>query len=180
MNLKSTQIAKAITLLVIALFSFNVQAQEIKWLSFEEAIEKSKENPKKIIIDLYTDWCKWCKVMDKNTFAHPVIAKYINENYYAVKFNAESTEPVSFQGHNFENQKRGNRSPHDLAIALTQGKLSYPTYVFMDEQHQIIHVQPGYIKPKQFEPMIIYIERELYREQKPFDKFVENFESNIE
>jgi len=118
--------------------------------------------------------------MDKNTFAHPVIAKYINENYYAVKFNAESTEPVSFQGHNFENQNRGSRSPHDLAIALTQGKLSYPTYVFMDEKQQIIHVQPGYIKPKQFEPMITYIERELYREQKPFDKFVENFESNIE
>ncbi len=180
MNLKSRQIPKVITLLVIAFFSLNVQAQEIKWLSFEEAIVKSKENPKKIIIDLYTDWCKWCKVMDENTFAHPVIAKYINENYYAVKFDAESTEVVNFQGRKFENQNRGSRSPHDLAIALTQGKLSYPTYVFMDEKQQIIHVQPGYIKPKQFEPMITYIEKELYREQKPFDEFVENFDSNIE
>lgn len=180
MKLKSSFVPKLLIIAFLAAFSLNTQAQKINWLSFEEAIEKSEENPKKILIDLYTDWCKWCKVMDKNTFAHPIIAKYISDNYYAVKFNAESTDPVNFKGHKFENQNRGSRSPHDLAVALTQGKLSYPTYVFMDESHQIIHVQPGYIKPKQFEPMINYIEQEMYLKKKPFDQYVENFESQIE
>lgn len=179
MNLQSKTLKIAFISLLLTLLAVSVQAQQIKWLTFEEAVAKSKDNPKKMIIDLYTDWCKWCKVMDENTFAHPVIAKYINENYYAVKFNAESTKPVQFAGHTFTNQKQGGRSPHDLAIALTQGKLSYPTYVFMDEKSQIIHVQPGYIEPKQFEPMIAYISDEMYIKGTAFDKFVSSFQSKI-
>lgn len=179
MNLKSAKIQILLLFTAVSLISFDTQAQKINWLSFEEAIEKSKENPKKIIIDLYTDWCRWCKVMDNKTFSHPVIAKYINKHYYAVKFNAESTDPVTFKGKTFKNKQQGN-SPHDLAIALTNGELSYPTYVFMNEQHQVIQPLKGYIKAKKFEPIIHYINRELYLQKKPFDKFLETFDSKIE
>lgn len=179
MNLSSKMLRIALISLMMSVTTISLQAQQIKWLTFEEAVAKSKDNPKKMIIDLYTDWCKWCKVMDDNTFAHPVIAKYINDNYYAVKFNAESTKTVKFAGQTFVNQKQGSRSPHDLAVALTQGKLSYPTYVFMDEKNQIIHVQPGYIEPKQFEPMIAYISEEMYIKGTAFDIFVNAFQSKI-
>lgn len=179
MNLRSKKNYLFLLFFFISLVGFNLQAQQIKWLSFEEAVAKSKENPKKIIIDLYTDWCKWCKVMDEKTFAHPVIAKYINDNFYAVKFNAESNKPINFAGHKFENKNGGSRSPHDLAVALTQGKLSYPTYVFMDEKNQIIHVQPGFIEPKQFEPMITYISDGVYAKGTAYDVFMNSFKSNI-
>ncbi|MDA3865947.1 MAG: thioredoxin family protein [Salinivirgaceae bacterium] len=169
-----------ILLIALGLISFASSAQKINWLSFEEAEAKNKVEPRKMIVDLYTDWCKWCKVMDENTFAHPVIAEYINENFYAVKFNAESTDPVKFAGHTFENTQEGRRSAHDIAIALTQGKLSYPTYVFIDEKSQIIHVQPGYIEPKKFEPMIAYINKEMYAKGTEFQKFVNSFDSQIE
>ena len=61
----------------------------VKWLTFEEAVEKSKTEKRKIFIDVYTDWCGWCKVMDKNTFNDPEVAKLLNEKFYPVKFNAE-------------------------------------------------------------------------------------------
>ena len=63
---------------------------QIKWMTFEQMQEAQKKQPRKVIIDMYTDWCGWCKRMDKNTFEHPVIAAYMNENFYAIKFNAES------------------------------------------------------------------------------------------
>lgn len=160
-------------------FNVNVNAQEIKWLSFEEAIAKSEKNPKKIIIDIYTDWCKWCKVMDNNTFSNPVIAKYINDNYYAVKFDAESTKPVSFKGHEFKNQNNGNRSPHDLAIALLNGKMGYPSYVFMNENHEIITVVQSYLPPEKFEPMIDFIDNEHYVDGPSYEDFVKNYKSKL-
>ena len=92
------------TILLISGLSFGSAGQEnnekVKWYTFEEAVDLSKNNPKKLFIDVYTDWCGWCKRMDQNTFTHPVIAKYLNENFYAVKFNAESTKPIDFTGKN--------------------------------------------------------------------------------
>ncbi len=58
-----------------------VKAQTVKWYSFEQAVKLNKQNPKKIFIDVYTDWCGWCKRMDKVTFSNPVIAKYLNKYY---------------------------------------------------------------------------------------------------
>lgn len=164
---------------ILSLLTVESYGQKINWLTFEEAIAKSEKNPKKIIIDIYTDWCKWCKVMDNNTFDNSVIAKYINDNYYAVKFNAESTKPVKFDGNEFKNQNRGSRSPHDLAIALLNGKLGYPSYVFMNEKHEIITVVQSYLPPEKFEPMIEYINKELYVNGPSYEDFVKNYSSKL-
>ena len=73
-------------LIIACLFlALNLGAQEVKWLTFEEAIELNRREPRKIMIDVYTDWCSWCKVMDKNTFNQAVIANYLNKTYYQVK-----------------------------------------------------------------------------------------------
>ncbi len=73
-----------------------MQQNEVKWMSFEEAVERSKTEKRKIFIDVFTDWCGWCKVMDKNTFPDLVIAKLLsNEKFYPVKFNAEQTADVA-------------------------------------------------------------------------------------
>ena len=73
----------------------------VNWLTFEEAVERSKTEKKKIFIDVYTDWCGYCKVMDKNTFSQADIAQYLNENFYPVKFNAEQKQDITFRGHTF-------------------------------------------------------------------------------
>ena len=79
----------------------------VKWMSLEEAVEKSKTEKRKIFIDIYTDWCGWCKVMDRETFQNPCIANYLNRNYYPVKFNAEQKKDMSLRARSIAILKAG-------------------------------------------------------------------------
>ncbi len=81
---------------------------QVNWKTMEEVIALQKIKPKKIIIDFYTNWCVPCKLMDSNTYNHPIITKLINEDYYAVKINAEGNEAIQFQGRQFSNPKYNN------------------------------------------------------------------------
>ena len=172
---------KFLALLFISLFVFLVQsmAQEVKWYTFQEAVALNAKAPRKIMIDVYTDWCGWCKVMDKETFKHPVIAKILNEKYYPVKFNAESLDPITFEGHTFVNSGQGNRPPHQLAIALLNQKLSYPTVVFMNEKNQLITPVPGFQKPEQMEPLLMFIWESAYEKDVNYQDYLKTFKSNI-
>jgi len=140
-----------------------VEAEEVKWYTWEEAIEASKENPKKIFIDVYTDWCGWCKRMDANTFSKAEVAKYLNENFYPVKFDAEQKEPIEFDGHTFEFVKSGRRGVHTLAYSLLDGKLGYPAVVYLDEEMRRITVSPGYREADQMMNELRFIGEEHYK-----------------
>jgi thioredoxin-related protein len=135
----------------------------VKWLTFEQAVEKSKTEKRKIFIDVYTDWCGWCKVMDKNTFSEPKIAKILNEEFYPVKFDAEQRENVIFRGTTFKFVPSGNNGYHELAAALLNNKLSYPTVVFLDEEFAMIQPLSGYQKPEEFHKIIQFIGEDHYK-----------------
>ena len=87
----------------MAFISFNALAQKINWVTLEEAVKLQKQAPKKIMMDAYTNWCGPCKMLDRNTFQNKNVADYVNEHYYAVKFNAEGNETVNFNGKEFSN-----------------------------------------------------------------------------
>jgi len=159
--------AVALFAIVISFVAFNspkaVEESPIKWMTFEDAVAASKVAPKKLFIDLYTDWCGWCKVMDKKTFSQTAIADYVNKNYYPVKFNAEQKEEVVFDGHTFKFVPSGRNGYHELAATLTQGKLSYPMGVFMDEQFRILTLLPGFQEPKFFDTVIKYFGEDSHK-----------------
>ncbi|HEY4655387.1 MAG TPA: DUF255 domain-containing protein [Cyclobacteriaceae bacterium] len=148
------------------LVSFSGQeGGRVQWMSFEEAVAQSKKVKKKIFIDVYTDWCGWCKVMDKNTFSDPEIARVLNENFYPVKFNAEQREPVEFAGHTFRFIESGRSGYHELAASLLNNKLSYPSVVFLTENFEMIQPLPGFHKPDEFHKIIQYIGEDHFKSQ---------------
>lgn len=124
--------------------SQQVADDEIHWLTWDEAIKANEKSKKKFFIDFYTDWCGWCKRMDKSTFADPAVAKYVNENFYAVKFNAEQKEDVVFQGTTFKWQAGGRNGVHMLAYELLDGRLGYPSYVYLTPGYERILISPGF------------------------------------
>jgi len=162
------------TLLVFScfvLFSCSLSAQ-IEWLSWEEAVEKNKQAPKKILVDVYTDWCGWCKKMDKSVFADPVIAAYVQKNFYAVKFDAEQRKTLKYDGHIFSfNPEAGRRGSHELAFALLDGRMSYPSIVYLDEQRDRITISPGFKPADKFINELNFIEGGHYR-TKTYQEFL--------
>lgn len=138
----------------------------VKWMTFEEAVQKSKTEKRKIFIDVYTDWCGWCKVMDKKTFNDPAVAKLLNEKFYPVKFNAEQREDIVFNGHTFKFIESGGRGVHQLAAALLSNQLSYPTVVFLDEEFRIIQPLPGYRQAPEFHKIAQFIGDDHYKTTK--------------
>lgn len=152
--------------LLIAAMSGIPEASEegaVKWMTFEEALQRSKKERRPVFIDVYTDWCGWCKVMDKNTFNDPKISKLLNEKFFAVKFNAEQREDVVFDGHTFKFVPSGRSGYHELAAALLNNQLSYPTVVFLDEEFKMIQPLPGYRKPPEFHIIAQFIGEGHYK-----------------
>ena len=143
-------------------------AQKINWMTFQEAVKLNETAPKKIFIDVFTDWCGWCKRMDQTTFINKAVVEYINENYYAVKFDAEMNDTIVFSGYTFVNEggMNGRKGTHQLAVALLQGRLSYPSYVFMDEHNQLLTVAPGYMEANDFLPILKYFGTNAYLTEK--------------
>lgn len=139
------------------------ETTSVKWLTFEQAVEKSKTEKRKIFIDVYTDWCGWCKVMDKKTFSNPAVAKLLNEEYYPVKFNAEQRGDVVFRGTTFKFIEYGSRGTHQLAAALLNNQLSYPSVVFLNEDFAIVQILKGYRQAPEFHKIAAFIGGDYYK-----------------
>ncbi len=149
----------------VLLSSTTKDGDKIKWLTWEEAIEMNKENPKKIFIDVYTDWCGWCKRMDATTFTDPEIVQYINEHFYAIKLDAEMKENITFKDQEFKYVKLGKRGIHTLAYSLLEGKASYPSFVTLTEDFDRIAISPGYKKPEDLIKELRFAAEERYKQQ---------------
>ncbi|MFN0015614.1 MAG: thioredoxin family protein [Saprospiraceae bacterium] len=122
-----------------------VRPANLKWYTWEEASALNKTKPKKIFVDVYTDWCGWCKRMDKSTFSDEKVVAYMAANFYPVKLNAEQREDIVFNGETFKFVETGNgKGVNTLAYALLDGKMGYPSMVYLNEKYERIMISPGY------------------------------------
>jgi thioredoxin-related protein len=165
---------------ISSIFGQTAGAEKVKWYTPKEAFELQKKQPKKILIDIYTDWCGWCKKMDAETFTHPIIADFLNKYFYPVKFNAETSDSIIFGGHKFINDGKSGRT-HQFAMALFQAQNlqpGYPSIAYMDENLQLIRVWSGYWTPPQIEVWLHYVVDEKYKPL-PLEEYQKTFVSQI-
>lgn len=170
---------------VISISSFTLRKNHpasnegIKWMTWQEMQEAQKKEPRKVFIDTYTDWCGWCKKMDQYTFTHPEIISYMNQDFYAIKFDAETRENIKFKGKDYKFVASGNRGYNELAAELLKGRLSYPTTVYLDENMDLLFPVPGYLEPKILEQLLHFVGGNNYKTM-TFDIFQPKFQGKVQ
>jgi|GEM_PF-290136 len=137
-----------------------------EWYGFEEGIALSAATGKHVVIDFYTDWCKWCKVMDEETFSVPDVQAYLFEHFVPIRINAESDETVSYRGQNY--------SYRELTSAF--GVTGFPSLAYLTPNDELIDIIPGYIEKEPFMDIISYIAQECYMKNVDFQVFQETGE----
>lgn len=125
------------------------QENGLTWYTFEEGYAKSVSEGKILLIDAYTDWCGWCKVMDRKTYADPAIIAKLNESFICVKLNPELTTV-----YNFKDKKWGGS---ELLQFLGNGSVTgYPTTIFWmnPASNNERMVQPGFLDANDFSRLL--------------------------
>ena len=182
-KMKKSLILVIFTLVAISARSQNATNPEpssVKWYTIQEAEKLYNQSPRPYFIDTYTDWCGWCKKMDKDTFTNSVISDILNSKFYPVKFNAEGKESVNFMGKTFINDGKSGAA-HQLAVSLLQGQLSYPTVVFLYKQKDGkfgISPVPGYKEPKEMETILSFFGDNAFG-TKTWDEFQKDFTGKV-
>ncbi|MCH2082421.1 MAG: DUF255 domain-containing protein [Saprospiraceae bacterium] len=171
----------ALLSIVFILSSFTLSIQDekekINWLTWEEAMALDNENDKKYFVDLYTEWCGYCKKMDRTTFKDKEVIKYVNQHFIPIKLDAEQKEAIQYKGYEFTHKKDvGRRGMHEMAIALLEGvqRVGYPTYVYLDSAQNRITISPGFKQSREMLMELNFIAGDHYKTTK-FDDFAKNY-----
>lgn len=164
--------------ILIFFVSISFKAQEehglVKWLTLKEAQEKNKEVPRPILIDIYTDWCGWCKHMIRTTYSNPGLANYINTNFYPVQFDAETKDTIEYQGKIYKPLSPAPKTAHELAIKFLGNNLSYPTTLFVTNNYEYNLLVPGYLDEKKIEPLLIFMVENVWKTTQ-YEEFSKHF-----
>lgn len=137
-------IAVFISVLLFSSFAYKANNDELKWLDWNTGYPLAKKTNKIILVDAYTDWCGWCKKMDRDTYSQPEVIKILNKDFVIIKFNPEISDVV----YDLDGVKISGR---ELFGQLTRGKSTgFPTTYFIEPNKKQIQIAAGYLGPDDF------------------------------
>ena len=123
------------------------KATELQWTNLETAVAKGAEHKKPVMVDVYTDWCGWCKKMDKEVFADPAVSEVLGKHFALAKVNGESRETFTFKGEKTDG----------VGIARGFGVRGYPAIIFLDSDGDMLTMIPGFVNAEKFLPIVLFI-----------------------
>jgi thioredoxin-related protein len=144
------------------LIATQATSQGIQWMTWNEAAEANAKQPKKIFVDVYTDWCGWCKRMDQTTFKDSSLVAYMNEHFYAIKLNAEQKESIVWKDFEFAWVAGGRNGYNELAAIILERQMSFPSFVMLDEEFVRIMISPGYKEASAMLKQLQFAKEEIY------------------
>ncbi|MCB9032831.1 MAG: thioredoxin family protein [Chitinophagales bacterium] len=135
------------------------------WTSIDKALAQTSAQKQFIFVEIYTDWCGWCKKLEDYTFTDENVEKTLNDNFVKVKLNAESEQKISFKGKEYDLVQNGNRTVNQLALDLgsMNGRLGYPTIVVLDKEGNKLKTFPGYKDAQGMQVLLSYFTSGAYK-----------------
>ena len=167
-----------IGLLIISSSLFG-QSTEVKWYSLEEAIALSEKEPRKLFLDVMTVWCGWCKKMDREVFSVGHIVEILNNQYYAVRLDAQQKEDIEFKGETFKYEMYGQKGFNRFAVELLRGKMGFPSLVFLDKDFNLIQSLEGYHKADRLHLVLNYFGEENSYKKIHWNAYVRAYEAKL-
>ncbi|MBK9254087.1 MAG: DUF255 domain-containing protein [Saprospiraceae bacterium] len=128
----------------------------IKWVSWSELGPKIEKADKKFMVYLYYDGCKWCRIMEQQTFTSDQIARFVNANYYPLKLNAIFSGKIVVADKTYKSVSLDKYEFSELAVELAGGEMNFPNVVFLDEKFNKIQSLPEYMEVPYFEMVLSY------------------------
>jgi thioredoxin-related protein len=125
----------------------------VQWMTPAETDAAMNKETKAIIIDVYTTWCHYCKVMDATTWKNDSVTQYVQDHFYAMKLNAEDKQPLTWNGKVYEYLPR--YKVNKLAVELLRGNMVYPSTIIIPEKGDW-EIIPGAFKPADVEIVLKY------------------------
>lgn len=125
---------------------------QLKTVDFNSLDSLTAKENRTVVVFIHTDWCKICHQMLHTSFKDDQVIKSLNEQFYFVKFNAETREDITYKGHTFKYKPTGNKTGvHELAeqLGTIDGKLNYPTLSVINAKNEILFQYGGLMDAKE-------------------------------
>lgn len=174
-EMKYLWIGILLSLLPLLLPSRAAAQDAVAWVTWEDALARSREDDRKVLLHIYTDWCTLCRKMEEQTFSDPEVVRYINANFHPVRINAEGRQELSYRDKTYNYVRDGKVGYHALAAELLRGQLSFPSLVFLDSKQDVIQSITGFRDARQMKMVATYFAEDYYRNT-PWSAFEKKYQ----
>ncbi|MBX7242446.1 MAG: DUF255 domain-containing protein [Bacteroidia bacterium] len=146
-------------------------AVPVKWEKLDVAVENARKDGKFLFLDVYTDWCGWCKKMDKSTYRDTALIRILNSQFHPVKLDAEQESIMAGGKKYLSNGQQFN----ELAVSVMNGQMAFPTTIILKPDMSGVYKQAGFIDGITMRAISSFFGQKLYEKNVDFNTYVKNY-----